>query len=435
MHSSINNEIYSFISRLERKQLAPMSNPTNDRIGSNFFHLGEAQNAKLLQTDPTGSHVSAFHDVDGVFVGLSETPYSEFKSLISTLQDLSPFNEKSSYSFIEEHSFQWLINVYRANRADQSLSDYLLDRLHEEYRSYTFYIPVIPLMIQTPFSIGNVEISSLSESFIEAETKKFIDSGNTKERLDEFLSHFNKDVLAIISTKGTFDKARQMAFRQAAASMDVLKCFLHEYSVYNQFKIPDLNFRQSTSEMASILHSSDSSTFSLEAFAFRTQHAAIIDIDQMLLEKFNQENLEIFSRFLTNTRDTEFHQAVAGVLHSFANYVSTPNWHEKVAKLITLFESILINAQTKAGGGENILKKQLMPKMFGTSPDSKLGIELSGTFYRIRDAYVHHGIERGIDARKLYQFQTIAFRFLRWLIKLDDQLDTMDSFYNFMKVS
>jgi hypothetical protein len=433
MYSAIDNEIYSFIGRLEKGKLNGMPDATKDRIGAAVFDIGPVENVKLLQTDPTGSHISIFQDVDGIMVGLSEKPYSEFKTRISDFQDLPPFDSKASFSFIEEHSFQWLIDVYKAKRAERSLSTYLLDRLDAEYRSYTFFIPIVPLTIQAPFSIGNTEVSFLTESFIAAETEKFETAGNPKEQLDIFLSQFTNKVLATVSAKGTFEKAKQIAFRKATSSMDVLKCFLHEYSIYNQFKIPDLNFRQSISEMTPVLHSTDSDSFSLEALFFRTQHAAIIDIGQDQIAKFNQEKLDKFCHFLTHPKDTEFHQAVSEAIHSFARYVSTTNWHEKVAKLITFFESILINAQTKAGGGENILKKQLMPKMFGSSPDCKLGIELSGTFYRIRDAYVHHGIERGIDARKLYQFQIFAFRFLRWLVELNTQIDTMESFYDLLK--
>jgi len=433
MYTVIDNGIYGFLTRLELKQLNPGPNPTKERIGVEVYDLGPAYDVKVSQTDPTGSHISLFHDVDGILVGLSEAPYADFKTLIANFQDLSPFDVKASFSFIEEHSFQWLINVYKAKRAEQSLSDYLLDRLDSEYHLYTFYIPIVPLHIQTPFSVGNTQVASLSTSFIVAETEKFQSEGNSKERLDEFLTPFTKKALAIVTAKGTFDKARQIAFRNAEMSLNVLKCFLHEYSVHNQFKLPDLNYRQFKTEMAPVLHSTDSTSFSMEAFAFNTKEVATIDLDEKMIAKFNQDKLDKFCDFLTHPKETEFHLAVSGAITSFSKYVSTSNWHEKVAKLITFFESILLNAQTKAGGGENILKKQLMPKMFGSSPDCKLGIDLSGIFYRVRDAYVHHGIERGIDARKLYQFQTIAFRFLRWLIELDNEHDTLNSFYDFLK--
>jgi hypothetical protein len=366
-------------------------------------------------------------------VGLSEVPYADFKTLIANFQDVPPFDTKASFSFIEEHSFQWLINVYRAKRAEQSLSDYLLDRLGAEYHLYTFYIPIVPLLIQTPFSIGNTQVASLSASFIAAETDKFQSKGNPKERLDEFLTPFTKKTLAIAIAKGTFDKARQIAFRNAEMSLNVLKCFLHEYSVHNQFKLPDLNYRQFKTEMAPVLHSTDSTSFSMEAFAFNTKEVATIDLDEKMIAKFNQDKLDKFCHFLTHPKDTEFHLAISGAITSFSKYVSTTNWHEKVAKLITFFESILINAQTKRGAGETIVKKQLMPKLFGSHPDCALGVELAGTFYRIRDAYVHHGIEKSIDARKLYQFQTIAFRFLRWLVELDTKIDTLDAFYNLLQ--
>jgi len=433
MYSTIDKEIYCFLNRLQKAQLNPVPAPTKDRIGAEVYNLGPAQNVKVLQTDPTGSHISVFHDVDAILVGLSEAPYADFKVLISNFQDLPPFDAKTSFSFIEEHSFQWLINVYKANRAEQSLSDYLLDRLSAEYRSYTFYIPIVPLTIQTPFSIGNTQVSFLSESFIAAETEKFKSIGKPKEQLDDFLIPFTNKAIAITTAKGTFDKARQIAFRNAEISLNVLKCFLHEYSVHNQFKIPDLNYRQSKTEMAPVLHSTDSNSFSLEALAFNTQHVAIIDVDEEKIAKFNQDKLDKFCYFLTHPKDTEFHLTVSGAIASFSKCISTGNWHEKVAKLITFFEAILINVQTKRGAGENILKKQLMPKMFGSSPDCSLGIELAGTFYRIRDAYIHHGIEKSIDARKLYQFQTIAFRFLRWLVELDREIDNLDAFYDLLK--
>jgi hypothetical protein len=433
MYSEIDNEIYTFIERLENGRLNSMPDPTQDRIGAEVHHLGPVENVKLLKTDPTGSHISVFHDVDGILVGLSEAPYGDFKTLISKFQDLSPFDTKASFSFLEEHSFEWLINVYKAKRAEQSLSDYLLDSLNQEYQTYTFFIPIDPLSLQTPFSIGSTHISFLSEPFISGELEKFKTLGRSKDQLDKFLKDFTGKVLAITTAKGTFDKAKQMAFRNSETSLDVLKCFLHEYSVYNQFKIPDLNYRQSHTQMAPVLHGTDSSSFSLESTAFNNQEVAKIDIDETMMQQFRKEKLDTFCYFLAHPKDTGFHRIVSGAIKSFSKYVSTSNWHEKVAKLITFFESVLINPQTKAGGGENIFKKQLMPKMFGSTPDCALGIELSGTFYRIRDAYIHHGIEKPILAKKLYQFQTIGFRFLRWLVELDTKIDTLDAFYDLLK--
>jgi hypothetical protein len=434
MYSAIDNEIFSFINRLEKARINPMSNPTEGRIGAEVYHLGPVQDLKTIKTDPDGSHISVHHDVDGILVGLSEAPYSDFKALIANFLDVPPFDTKTSFSFIEEHSFQWLIDVYKANRAEQSLSDYLLDHLNQEYKPYTFYIPITSLTIKAPFSIGNTQISHLSESFIKDEIAKFEALGKRKERLDDFLKPFTNKTLAVTSAKGTFDKAKQIAFRNAEMSFDVLKCFLHEYSVHSQHKIPDLNYRQSLKQWADVLHRTDSTSFSLESFAFSSQQVVTIDLDEKKLDQFKRDKLDVFCHFLIHSKDTNFHQAVLSAIHSFAKFVSTENGHERVAKLITFFEAVLINAQTKSGGGENILKKQLMPTLFGSTPDCTLGFQLTGAFYRIRDAYVHHGIEKPIDAKKLYQFQTIAFRFLRWLVELDSQIDTLDKLYELLKV-
>jgi hypothetical protein len=237
----------------------------------------------------------------------------------------------------------------------------------------------------------------------------------------------------VSTAKGTFDKAKQIAFRNAEMSLNVLKCFLHEYSIYNQFKIPDLNYRQSHRHWASVLHGKDSSSFNLEALAFNDQEVATILIDEKKIDEFKREKLDEFCHFLSHPKDTEFHRTVTAAIESYAKYVSTTNWHEKVVKLISFFELVLLDARTKPGKGESAMKKQLMPRLFGSSPNCALGIELTGIFYRVRDDYVHHSIERPIIARKLYEFQIIGFRFLRWLVDLNKKIDTLDAFYDLLK--
>lgn len=412
MNNNFDAIAFKFVQLLEERPLIQAGSPPNENlIGTDpIYDLGEVEDLKILKTEPYGSNVSAFHAVDKNYVGLSEVNYEKFKQFITQIQDIPIFSTKTSFSFIETKSFDWLIDVYKSKKAEKGLIDHLLDRIEEEYKEYTFYFKINPFAIEVPFSIGNAEITFFDESFLDRERRKFTDSGKTIEEFDSLFKDFKNTVLMKVRAKGVESRAQEIAFYEAEIAADILKCLLHEFSVYGQYKLPDIDHRVVKRENSVFIYNYPSDKFSFIFSVLFKGDRIPIEVDKVKFNEQYSRAVEKFSHFLKHSKEDEFYYTIINSIRSFSDITSTNNRYDRVVKIISFFEAIVIDAGTKKGKGETKIKNDVIPKILKTAAEVKLGIELTSYFYRIRDAYIHHRIEKLIDYKKIYQFQTIAFR-------------------------
>lgn len=431
---NLNALAFHLVSILEEREPEPSQPAINENlVGSPpIINLGPINNLKLLKTEPFGSNVSVFHAIDKSYIGLSESNYFKFKQIVTQIQEIPIFSTKTTFSFIEEEAFNWLIEVYKNKKAEKNLIDYLLDTIENEYKEYTFFFKLYPFSIEKPFIIGNSEITFLTQEFIEQERQKFISSGKTLEEFHTLFKEFNNKVLIKVKAKGVKSRAEEIAFHEAEISTDVLKCLLHEYSIYGQYCLPEIDHRFTQKNTSVHIYNYPSEKFTF-GFSISNQGNNVpIQINEEKLNTLNSNHLKKFSNFLINKKENDFYYLTIDAIKTFSDLVSTNNRYERVVKIISFFEAIIIDTGTKKGKGETIIKSKLIPKILKTSEDLKLGIELTGYFFRIRDAYLQHRIHRLIDYIKIYQYQTIAFRFLYYLVENNANFNSREDFISFL---
>ena len=435
MYIGIDQKAFEFVTLLERKAHEKSDNPQSPlKIGEEEpINLGEVKNMRLVKEDPFGSKIAVFQSIEDELVGFSESLYSQFRQFISDVSEEVPFDSKGTFSFLEVKAFNWLIHVYKSKKASQSLSSYLLDAIDKEYREYIFYFRLRPLILEMPFNIGKAEIGFFTEEFLNEEERKFLILGKSKKDFEDLFSAFKNIALVKVKAHGVRERAAEIALQEGEIVADILKCLLHELTVYDQYIIPEIDHRFTTRMPSSFLFNYPADKFCFEISISNHGGVIPVEINKEKLGEFKKNKLDQFASFITNKKETEIYYAVLDAIRSFSKISSTANRHERVVKLISFFESILIDKRDKRGMGETILKSGLIPKLLKSEADIKLGGELASYFYRIRDAYIHHGIERPIDFTKLFQFQTIAFRFLHYLIKASNTCNSWDDFYALLK--
>jgi hypothetical protein len=434
MYSDLDQRAFELLKLLEsREMLAGSGQPEQPpKMGEEvIIDLGEIKDLKYSKTDLYGANISVFQSIGPGFIGLSEVNYTVFTKLVTEIHERNPFAEKATYSFIESHSFEWLINVYEQNRASQSLTAFLLSVIDEEYREYTYYFKLYPFVLATPFKIGETEISFFTDEFLQQEEAKFLQSGKSKKEFDDMFQPFRNRAIAKISKHGVQERAAEMAVHHGELVVDVLRCLLHEYAVMGQYMLPDLDHRFKPKNVAVHLYNHISDAFTFGATISNRGPVIPIEVNEQLLKELKRKKNHLFEKFIDTSKENDFHFAVLEAIKSFSEILGVQNKYEKIIKLISLFETIIIDKSGKRGHGETILKLKLIPKML-TEKDIQLGVELTGYFFRIRDAYIHHGNEKHVDFNKLHHFQTIAFIFLTFLLQLNDSCNSMEEFYEIL---
>jgi hypothetical protein len=429
----INRKAYEFYTMLEVMPFHSMIPPENigTRVGENpVYNIGEVENLQIIKSDPSGDTISLFYPVENEFVGLPEVKYKLFKGFISTIQEMQVFEEKTTQSFLELNTFDWLIKAFKKKKVEQDIIAYLLDRVKRDYREYIFYFRLKPLILETKFRIGGAEITHLTKEFLKEEEEKFLRVGKSKKDFDEFISNFSNYALLKVTASGVEERAKEGAMKIGELAASVLKCFLHDVSIYGQYKIPDIDHRVMKKEPSPYFYHCSTLESHLIAVIMNKGDLIPVEINELKLQQFKTMGLELFSKFIVNKKDNEVYVATTNAIKLFGEIVSTRNKYEKIVKLISLFEAILIDQRKKNGGGEMLLTKKLLPQLLLTSTDIQTGVELGHNFYRIRNMYVHHGKELPVDYSKLYQFQTITFTFLTYMIRRCEICENWDAFFN-----
>jgi hypothetical protein len=210
---------------------------------------------------------------------------------------------------------------------------------------------------------------------------------------------------------------------------------LHDYSIYGQYCIPEIDHRFKRKNTSVHIYNYPSEKFT---FGFEISNKGDnipIEINQEKLDTLNANHLEKFSNFLINKKENDFYYLTIDAIKTFSDIVSTNNRYERVVKIISFFEAIVIDTGTKSGKGETIIKSKVIPKILTNPEDIALGIELTRYFYSIRDAYLHHRIHKAIDYIKIYRFQTITFRFLSFIVKNNGKFNSIEEFISFLNSS
>ena len=106
-----------------------------------------------------------------------------------------------------------------------------------------------------------------------------------------------------------------------------------------------------------------------EAFTFGatiSNHGAVvpIEIDEKKCCRILKVKRLIYLLNSSPTEENDIYYAILDAIRSFSEITSTANKYDKIVKLISFFEAILIDKRGKKGHGETIIKAKLMPQNY-----------------------------------------------------------------------
>lgn len=401
--------------------------------GEPIMVLENVYNFSNHQTDLDGKTLYRFADLEKASVGFHPERYRDFLAFTERIYQEPVFKDKATQTFIEEHTFKWMLDVYSAKRASQDLTSWLLERIEEEYKEYAFYFRLVPLMIKHPFALGAGQVTYFDEAFLREQREKFFRlPGKTQIKFDEMFSSYKDTALLKITATGTEDRAIETAGFEAELAMDVLKCFLYEYAIYEQYKIPDLETRMQAKRTSSLLYDHAGDNFNFR-FSFRSNGGVMpVSIDDKLLSRFYKRGLKAVSDFVKHKRNDEVYYLTIELIRSLADAVTTAHRHERVVKLVSLFEAIAIDGRTKKGKGENIIKSKLLPRICHDDRAVTSAGGLVRYFYFRRNEFLHHGREEPIELEKLNSFTRLAFTFMLFMVHDCAKFSDLETFYTYL---
>ena len=139
------------------------------------------------------------------------------------------------------------------------------------------------------------------------------------------------------------------------------------------------------------------------------------------IEELLSSGLNEVSEFISSSPTNELSRTIINTISSIGNYSSERNLHQRVVKIISVYETLFIPLKKGKGKGLSIVKSKVLPKIIEKN-ELETVVKMYIDFYDIRDKYLHNGLEKHIDIDNLYKVQKITVFLLKRLIRLNKKL-------------
>jgi len=431
MTESLNTEAYELIKLVSHKpkeivkERVELTGSTKER---GFVDWSDKLVGAAVErtTDHIGNTIEIFlYDGNGSF-GFNKSEYLKFNELIQKIHSIEQFNKLVSIGFIETESFNWIVDVYKNQRAEFSLYDFLLASIDMKVKPFTFYFPVLNLEIEQPFKIGNVEFTYFTEAYFD-ELYKSLKEKDQKITEENYKQIFRKDfqgqVLAKVTITAEIDKAEETAKNHAEISVNVLKLYSDSAIVPEKKTMFDLNFKLGYQVQSNYLtqkqNESEGLAISIEfnnsPFTFTQGHYS----------SANESGLEIFSNYISQSSNNELHEIIIQSIHLFGSAISNRDLHLRCVNMITIFESIFLKDDEDWKMEQKVIKRLAVALSNDQKEKEKIKTIVSN-IYQVRHKMIHKAERLTIDVKELSEGQMIMINLFLRLIYFNTQLGFKD---------
>lgn len=364
-----------------------------------------------------GSVANIYKIIKGKRLGFPDNIYPHFIKFTTYLSAHPLFSNVASQKFILNETFNWLIESYQAKRINLGLLPFLQNLIDEKTETRTFHFPVLNLIIENPFQIGNCTFQYFTKEYFDQFYKENNRKGDSKADYDKLFSKYCGKVFITCIAKAEPDKAEDLAFEEASLAMDVLRLFSPAVI------IPTKIFKVDLDRRININYSSDhlSETANGERHIYLSMQAnnEPFHYVQEMHNLSIQNGLAEFSDFIKNKGTDDLYKLI---LHSISFYsfaLSNPDLHLRISHLIMITEGLLLEVEN-VGKMEKKTKLRFSKLFFPpSSKQFQMFNEVLTSMYGVRHAITHKGNRKIIDTMKFTIFQIKLAELIGKLIQLN----------------
>jgi len=284
-----------------------------------------------------------------------------------------------------------------------------------------YYFPVLNLHIPNPFKIGNIQFTYFTKEYFDAKWEKTKENINSsKIDFDKFYRKYQGRVFASTRVKAEPNRAKTLAFNECSLAVDVLKMYTPTILFPSNECLVDLEERININYQSDYLCQRIEKPDELGVTMSARNNPFILTENHLL--QFFQSGLSDFSNFLSNNSVSELSSLIKQSISFYSTAISTFDLHFRIAQLITISESILLEDDRK----HNLEKycKTRFDSLLNSNDTKKSEIftTILTNMYQIRHKIMHKAIRLSIDLKSLSVFQISLIELLLRIIYLEKNI-------------
>lgn len=360
------------------------------------------------------SHQGSFkQDIDDMDYGFSPDNTKRFSKFVDRILAIENVKDLISGQFIADKTWIWLVDKKR-NKTDQPFSEFILSEMKNSIREYEFRFSLINLNIVQPFNIGNVEFSYFSIEWLDIYVKTGLLLHPDKEdNFNAFRDRHKGQVFVSAVVKGEQNRAEAIAKVDCAFAMDIVKICSSTLDAPTHKLSFDIDSRAVENPSSHVV------IFDLDDFD--NTHEVIRNASYPLyLNKTELKRMDerMIGRFITfygdiKTNLTELKRLIRQGIQRFASALSNKSYHQRVADLFTILESLLLlDSNTPIISNVSRYASLLLYK---DKAEREAAVKFLKEMYGIRSAWVHHAKEKEIKVKDLKHLQR-SVHYVLWVL-------------------
>ena len=358
-----------------------------------------------------------FNGDDGY--GLDEKPYPLFAAFVSKISKLGEFKNTVSTNFIEQQSFEWIIDIYQNKQAAHNLIDHLRAETEKIIEEHEFYFPVLNLETESPFRLGNVEFIFFTKEYMDDLYKSYqsLQKPMSESDFNKILrTEYQGKLLAKVKVSAEREKAEEIAKRDAEIAVDVLKIYSSTLLIPEQRIMLGLNYRPNYPVRSNFLAKEAGKK---NGFVINMQwNNPLFELTNTNLDFAFKNGMQAFSKYITLKKEDEFYNLIFQAIHFIASAFSNWDLNSRCVNIITSLESLLLKDDEEKDL-ERRAKARLAKVMSNDHKEKEKIKEIFGGIYQVRHKMIHKAKKIDVNVELLRQAQLILVDLLVKLMDLN----------------
>lgn len=338
--------------------------------------------------------------IDGINYGFKDSDYIEYYKFIHEVLKCNSFYAKVSVEYLREKVFLWLIEVFKSQRANQNLSNFLSEQLKKDIKVKRFYYPILNLTIEESFYIGDVQFTYMTKQYFDDYWDKVKDNGRiTKDSFDSLLRKHQGRVFVVVETFAESKKGEEISFEKACLAADIMKLLSPAVYYPNEACYIDLEKRIPFQSEYLTQDRDEKIGFGITMSANNSP----FHFPEKLHLQFRRSFDSMGTLFAVEKNDLD--ELLINSIKLIAKAIMETDLHLRVSILIMVLESIFL-LDEEDFKMEKKSKRRICELMFPSDGKKKQALsDLLTDMYLIRHKMTHKSIRLYIELQKLKELQ------------------------------
>ncbi len=383
----------------------------------------------LGMKNSVGESVAKYFTYKGKQVGLEGEDYKKFVKLCEAVQKAIKPTSTISRDVVEVQAFEWFDSRYSGNTTNDLIED-ILPKLQVEVKEFEVCVPIGELIIQSPMTIGRIELRSITKELLDQWKAPLLEKGteDNKQFNEQFFDEKMRKQYqglpgAFIKLQADSIAAKEIALYETERSLAMLRFFTPATLIPEMSCHIAIMGSENIETVTAIRFHNGMFVGLFKEIADKSSRP--LAIDNNMIAHMYTSGLATVSQLLSKNDLTKFEQTLLDALTLYSHATREKELASKIIYILAALEGVFLKNDTEPI--QQNLRERIATILGKNLSQKKEIIRNINTIYGTRSAFLHHAHTIS-QIEELGRFMYFAFMSLTTAIQNHDRFPSSQEF-------